>query len=466
MNWIDIAYTVLVAYFVILFGMYTLLNVISLFAVDKHMQESGNRVLPQNHLTMLPPVSVIVPAYNEESTIVDALHSLLQLDYSEFEIIVVNDGSKDGTVSKIMQAFQMQPWPEAYKEKIPTKAVKSIHRSQRYPQLWFVDKENGGKADALNVGVNVSRYALFCGIDADSVLQRDSLQRVMMPFLESRDTVAAGGTVRILNGCEIRGGFLRKISLPKRWLPRLQIVEYLRAFLFGRMGWSPMNALLIVSGAFGVFRKKTVIDAGGYRPSTIGEDMELITRMHLMLRKKRQRYHIRFVPDPVCWTEAPEDFKTLKNQRVRWQQGLLESLWYNKKLCFHPRGGAAGWLAYPFMLFFEAFGPILELFGYGLTLFLLLSGQLNEPALIAFLIAAFVLGILVSVMALLLEEMTFRVYQKRSSIFTLFIAAFIENLGYRQLNSWWRLIGIVRWARGKKGHWGDMQRRTSEGSEP
>lgn len=459
MSWLEIIYLVLIGYFIVLFGMYALLNIISLFAVDKHMQEIGNQVIPKTHLPMLPPVSIIVPAYNEETTIIDALQSLLQLEYSEFEIIVVNDGSKDKTLDVMLSHFQMQAWPGVYRPKIETQNVRGIYRSSRYPQLWFIDKANGGKADALNAGINVSKYALFCGIDADSVLQRDSLQRVMVPFLENRDTVAAGGTVRILNGSVIRNGFLRETNIPKRWLPRLQIIEYLRAFLFGRMGWSPMNALLIVSGAFGVFRKKTVVEAGGYRASTIGEDMELITRMHLMLRRQKKRYRITFVPDPVCWTEAPENIKTLRTQRIRWQQGLLESLWYNKQLCFHRRGGLAGWLAYPFMLIFEAFGPILEILGYVLTIYLFLTGQLDNTVLVAFLMAAIVLGILVSVMALLLEEMTFRAYKKPSSIFILVIAAIIENLGYRQINSWWRLRGIFRWISGKKGKWGDMQRR-------
>ncbi|MGX5914769.1 glycosyltransferase family 2 protein [Aliidiomarina sp. Khilg15.8] len=462
LTWLEIIYLVLIGYFVLLFGTYAVLNLISLFAVHRHMQEAGNRVIPQNYLPMMPAVSVLVPAYNEESTIVDALQSLLQLDYSEFEIIVINDGSNDNTLQQLLTSFQMQPWPHVYRDKIATEQVRGLYRSSRYPQLWVIDKANGGKADALNAGINLSRYALFCGIDADSVLQRDSLQRVMMPFLEDRDTVAAGGTVRILNGSEIRNGFLRETRLPKTWLPRLQIVEYLRAFLFGRMGWSPLNALLIVSGAFGVFRKTTVIDAGGYQRDTIGEDMELITRIHMMLRRQRKRYRITFVPDPVCWTEAPEDIATLRNQRIRWQQGLLESLWANRKLCCNRRGGLVGWFAYPFMLLFEALGPILELFGYALTLYVIISGELNEAMLIAFLLAAVVLGMLVSIMALLLEEMTFRVYKKPSSILTLLCAAVMENLGYRQINSWWRLRGIWRWLRRKKGAWGDMKRRGSK----
>lgn len=459
MTWVEYLYFGLVCYFILLFGTYALLNMISLFAVHRHMQEAANRVVPKNYLPMLPAVSVLVPAYNEENTIVDALQSLLQLDYNEFEIIVINDGSKDGTMGALRQGFDLHPHPENYRTAIPTKTVKGIYRSARYPNLWVLDKANGGKADALNAGINMSRFALFCGIDADSVLQRDSLQRVMIPFLEDRDTIAAGGTVRILNGSEIRDGFLRDTQLPKAWLPRLQIVEYLRAFLFGRMGWSPMNALLIVSGAFGVFRKRTVIEAGGYQANTIGEDMELITRMHLLMRRKKQRYRITFVPDPVCWTEAPEDFKTLGNQRIRWQQGLLESLWHNRRLCFNRRGGLVGWVAYPFMLLFEAIGPIIEIAGYALTLYLLLTGQLAQPALLAFLGAAIVLGMLVSIMAILLEEMTFRVYKKPSSIIILLVSALAENLGYRQLNSWWRLRGIWRWLRRKKGKWGEMQRR-------
>jgi len=304
----------------------------------------------------------------------------------------------------------------------------------------------------------VARCPLFCAVDADSILQRDSLERVVQPFLEDSRVVASGGSIRIANGCQVSNGFLQKVDLPNKILPLLQIVEYLRAFLFGRMGWSPLNAMLIISGAFGLFKKEVVIEVGGYRTNTIGEDMELVVRIHRLYRLAKKPYRIVFVPDPICWTEAPEDLATLKNQRIRWQRGLLESLYLNSSLLCHYRGGAVGWLAFPFMLLFEALGPLIELTGYVFIFALFFSGAISDLALWTFLFVAIGFGILLSVSGLLLEEMTFHLYPRRKHLLMLLMAVFIENFGYRQINSWWRLIGIVRWMRGGKAQWGEMKR--------
>lgn len=448
-------------YFIALNGGYLLLNVVSIFSIVGYMREHSLSSLPPVYSSYEPPISILVPAYNEAGTIASSIRSLLQLSYSEFEIIVMNDGSSDETLEVLIREFDLIPFPEAYRPRLKTKPIKAIFNSNRHPNLRVVDKENGGKADALNVGINCSRYPLFCGVDADSVLQRDSLRRVVAPFLEDPTTVAAGGTIRIANGCRVRGGFLEKIDLPDHPLALFQIVEYLRAFLFGRLGWSPMNALLIISGAFGLFYKERVIKAGGYRTDTIGEDMELVVRLHRELRREGRPYRITFVPDPICWTEAPEDLKTLKNQRIRWQRGLAESLAGNLGLMFSRNGGAVGWVAFPFMALFEWLGPLIEVAGYVFMTALFLLGLISWPAFAAFLMAAMGMGMLLSTSAILLEEMSFHLYPKPTHAAKLFLVAILENFGYRQLNSVWRLIGLVRWMTGHKGGWGKMKRKAS-----
>jgi len=371
--------------------------------------------------------------------------------------VVINDGSKDDTLKVLEHEFSLIPFPEAFRQQLKTKPIRGIYRSTLHNNLRVIDKENGGKADSLNAGINAARYPLFCAVDADSILQRDSLQRVAQPFLEDTHVVATGGSIRIANGCQVSNGFLQKVDLPKKLLPLLQIVEYLRAFLFGRMGWSPLNAMLIISGAFGLFKKEVVIEVGGYRANTIGEDMELVVRIHRLYRLAKKPYRIVFVPDPICWTEAPEDLTTLKNQRVRWQRGLLESLGLNLGLLCHYRGGAVGWLAFTFMLLFEALGPVIEVTGYLFMFALFASGMISSQALWVFLFVAIGFGVLLSVSGLLLEEMTFHIYPRPRHLLLLF-AVLIENFGYRQINSWWRLIGIARWLRGGKAKWGEMKR--------
>jgi cellulose synthase/poly-beta-1,6-N-acetylglucosamine synthase-like glycosyltransferase len=448
-------------YFIALNGGYLALNAIALRALRVKGQELFIADLPRAYSGLEPPVSILVPAYNEEATIAASVRSMLQLTYAEFEIIVVNDGSRDGTLDVLKREFALLPFPEAYRRQIPTAEVRGIYRSTRYPNVRVIDKVNGGKADSLNAAINVSRYPLVCGVDADSILQRDSLAKVTEPFLRDPTVVAAGGTVRVANGCTVSGGFLTSVGLPKNIWALFQVVEYLRAFLFGRLGWSSMNGMLIISGAFGVFRKDAVVLAGGYRRDTIGEDMELVVRMHRLLREKRQPYRIEFVPDPVCWTEAPEDYRTLKNQRIRWQRGLAESLNANWGLPFSRNGGVPGWVAFPFMLLFEWLGPLVEIGGYVFMIWAYFSGMISWDAFGAFLFVAIGLGILLSASGLLLEEMSFHIYPRGRQLLMLGLVVILENFGYRQLNSVWRLTGLWRWAMQKESSWGTMKRKGS-----
>lgn len=446
-------------YFIALNGVYLLLNALSTVALLRNSRQRDLNELPQVFSTLAPPISVLVPAYNEETTITATVHSALQLTYSQFEIIVINDGSRDGTLEVLKREFALLPFPEAYRVQLPTEHVRGIYRSTTHPHLRVIDKDNGGKADSLNAGINAARYPLFCGVDADSVLQRNSLQQVVQPFLRSPAMVATGGTVRAANGCEVRDGYMTRVDLPNHPLAMFQVVEYLRAFLFGRLGWSTLNAMLIISGAFGLFKKDAVIEVGGYRTNTIGEDMELVVRLHHTLRAKGKPYRIEFVPDPVCWTEVPEDWRTLRNQRIRWQRGLSESLNSHWGLMFSRRGGWPGWLAFPFMVMFEWLGPILELAGYGWILYAWVFDLISWQAFSVFLFGTIGIGILLSVSGLLLEELSFHMYSKPRHLAKLVLYVILENFGYRQINTWWRLIGLLRWIRQKEAQWGAMRRK-------
>ena len=455
---IEAAQWFFLSYFIAINLAYLSLNLLSLLALPEHLEARVLDRLPRAHSGYEPPVTMLVPAYNEEATIAASVQSMLQLDYPELEIVVVNDGSKDGTLEALKREFDLIPYPEAYWRRLEVKPIRGIYRSRRFPNLRVIDKENGGKADALNAAMNAARYPLVCGVDADSVLERSSLRRVVTPFLYEPHVIASGGTVRIANGCEVRGGFLESVGLPDRMLPLLQIVEYLRAFLFGRLGWAPLNAVLIISGAFGVFRKEAVIEAGGYRHDTVGEDMELIVRLHRQQRLAGRPYRIAFLPDPVCWTEAPESLRVLKSQRTRWQRGLAESLTMNKELCFHRRGGAAGWIAFPFMILFEWLGPLIEVAGYVFMIAGFTLGAVSGPAFYAFMMLAIGLGTMLSTNALLMEEITFHIYKRPRELAMLAVAAIFENFGYRQLISLWRLQGLIQWMRRTRGRWGDMTR--------
>lgn len=447
-------------YFFFLNSGYILLNFLASFRLGDYLKSKDIGSLPQVYSELELPISILVPAFNEALSIENAVRSLLQLRYSEFEVIVVNDGSSDDTLEILKQAFRLKEIPEAYRMRLSTQPVRAIYRSLQHPNLRVLDKENGGKADALNAGINDARSPLFCGVDADSMLHPESLRLLVRAFLEEPRTVACGGTVRLANGCEIKGGVLQRTGLPTNLLALFQIVEYLRAFLFGRLGWVPLNALLIISGAFGLFHKETVVRAGGYRPNTVGEDMELVVRLHRTLRQEGRPYRISFVPDPVCWTEAPEDLVTLKNQRVRWQRGLGESLSLNWSLMFSRKGGFPGWLAFPFMTFFEWWGPLFELAGYSFMTWAYLMGRLNQEAMVAFLLVAIGMGVLLSTSSLLLEERSFHIYPKSRQTLLLLGVAILENFGYRQLMVVFRLYALVQSLFGAKSRWGLMRRRT------
>ncbi len=448
-------------FFLALNAYYTMLNVLAFPTLMRYMRRRSLNVAPQITPGFLPPITLVVPAYNEEATIGESVKSLLRLDYPHYEVVVVNDGSKDGTIDTLIRELHLIPYPAAFEEKVPCKPIRQFYVSTVHPNLRVVDKENGGKSDALNAGINLCRTPLFCCMDADSILLRDSLTIAVQPFLEDPTTVCVGATIRVVNGCTVENGTLTERRLPRNWLALVQIVEYLRAFLFGRVGWTPMNAVLIISGAFGIFDRDAVVEAGGYRHDTIGEDMELVVRLHRTLRDKGKPYRVAFVPDPICWTEVPENLKVLRNQRVRWQRGLGESLQKNRKLLFHRRGGAAGWFAYPVMAVLDLFGPLIELSGYVFMLLCFLMGAALNSTMIAFLVLSFGFGIILSACALVLEELSFRVYPSWRDILVLFFVAIGAEVGYRQLSCYWRIVGFFKWVRGGKATWGTMTRQAA-----
>lgn len=406
----------------------------------------------------LPPITLIAPAFNEEATCVESAKSLLTLNYPDYEVLVINDGSTDHTLEQLTEAFDLIPLSRLPMAEIKTAEIRGVYRSKRFHRLWVIDKVNGGKSDAINVGINYCRDPLFCVLDADSLLERNALIRIVRPFLEDQKTVATGGIIRIINGCTVRSGSVEKVELPDKLLPRFQVLEYLRAFLFGRMGWDAVNATLIISGAFGIFKRSIVVQVGGYSTDTVGEDMELIVRIHRHCRENKIPYRINFIPDPVAWTECPETLRVLGRQRDRWQRGLWDSLTRHKTMLLNPKYGAIGLLAYPYFFVFEMLGPIIEFFGYISFFVTLALGKASIVYVSAFFTVAFLLGIALSVSAVGLDELSFRRYKKLSDLMRLFVLAIVENFGYRQFLTFYRFKGIISAIRHKKG-WGKMERK-------
>lgn len=451
-------------YFLAVNIVYTIFIVLSyreILRQVRHGSFSDHRLLVQSELT--PPISLLVPAYNESATIVQSVKSLLKLSYGKYEVVVINDGSRDDTLQCLINAFGLFRSKRLYRPLLHAKEVHGIYRSSlpEYRHLVVVDKENGGKADALNVGINVAQYPYVCSIDADSLLEDDALQKVMKPFLEDESVIAAGGIVRIANGCEVVNGRVIRVGLSKKLLPIFQVVEYFRAFLSGRMAWQSVNGLLIISGAFGLFRRSELIDAGGYRHDTVGEDMELVVRLHRLMRDRKKPYRVAFVPDPVCWTEAPETVRVLARQRNRWQRGLLDTMRIHARMLFNPRYGIVGTAAMPYFFFVELLGPVFELFGYLVTLGMLVLGLLNMQMALLFFVVALFYGIMFSVGAVLLEEISFQRYPNPKDLALLLAFGVLENFGYRQLTVWWRMKGFWDYYRGKTG-WGSMPRKGFE----
>ena len=447
-------------YLFILSSLYFFLVMVGLVEMLRH-RATGGRVEDSGALNsslLVPPVSVLAPAYNEAVTIRESVKALLALSYPEHEVIVINDGSTDQTLQLLIEEFHLYRSARYSGEGLKTKPVRAIYESMDPIRLIVVDKENGGKADALNAGINAAKYPLICSVDADSLLEQDALIRIARRFLLDPERVlAVGGIVRIANGCATASGRVIDVNLPRSWLARFQVVEYLRAFLGGRVAFSTSNCLLVVSGAFGLFKKWAVLAAGGYDPRTVGEDMELIVRLHRWARERKMDYRIVFQPDPVCWTEAPESLRVLKKQRNRWQRGTIETLWKHRAMVARPGYGLLGFLALPCFVLFEGLGPLVESAGYVITALGLSLGIFAPRIAILFFIAAVVNGIVLSGACVVLGELSTRRYPRVSNVLSLLVAAVGENFGFRQLLTLWRAQAFWDLWKGKKS-WGTMER--------
>lgn len=405
-----------------------------------------------------PRISILAPAFNEEATIAQSVRSLLTLEYPSLELVVANDGSRDGTLEVLIETFELEPVLPIYRKRLETRPVRGVYRSRVFTNLVVVDKENGGKADALNVALNFATGEFVCAIDADTLIEPDALQRMVRPFLMRSDVVAAGGTIRVANGCRVEHGRVVEVRAPRSALAALQSIEYLRAFLFGRLGWNDLGGNLIISGAFGLFRAEVVHLAGGYEHETVGEDMELVVRIRRTGIERGLPSRIDFVPDPVAWTEVPETLRVLSRQRDRWHRGLAEVLWRHRDLMLNRRYGTMGLVVYPSFVLFELLSPLVELIGVVGLLVGLAIGAVNVPFALLFFLAAYGFGMILSVASLLLEELGYHRYRTLGDRVRLVGWALVENLGYRQLTVFWRLRGLWRFLRGRK-EWGAMERR-------
>lgn len=407
-----------------------------------------------------PSVSILAPAYNEEATIVENVRSLLSLHYSNFEVIIINDGSKDKSLQTLIEYYELELVNFALNEQIKTKPLRGVYKSKNkaYSKLTVVDKENGGKADALNIGINVSSKDLILCIDVDCIVEQDAILRMVKPFMdEGKRVIATGGVVRIANSCEVRDGRLIKVHMPENLVARFQVLEYIRAFLMGRMAWSRLNGLLLISGAMGIFDKDIVIKAGGYNHNTVGEDMELIVRMRRYMHENDMRYKVVYVPDPLCWTESPSDLNILSRQRNRWTRGTMETLWMHRELFFNPRYGILGLLSYPYWFFFEWLAPILEFLGLFIFITLAVMGNINWEFSMILIGMVYFFGITLSTMGILLEEISYQQYTSGRDLSRLLLIALIEPVVYHPLTVYWAIRGNIDMITGKKS-WGTMTR--------
>lgn len=456
---LNVAEVAVLAYFVCLNTFYAVQLVAAALETRRHIHTTrgaGTAHLLGSQLS--PRISILAPAYDEEATITESVTALLTLRYPNLEVVLVNDGSGDATLAVLEDAFQLTPIHPVYWRQIPTARMRGLYRSSAHPDLVVVDKENGGKADALNVALNVATGELVCAIDADTLIESDGLLRMVRPFLADDRTLAAGGTIRVANGSDVRGGRVVKARAPRSFLAGVQAVEYLRAFLFGRLGWNRLGGNLIISGAFGLFRRQAVIDAGGYLHATVGEDMELVARIRRQARQRNEPDRVEFVPDPVAWTEVPETLAVLARQRARWHRGLADVIWRYRRLLLNPRYGALGLVVMPYFLVAELLAPVIEALAVLSIIPPLATGAFDVGFAALFFLVAYGYGLILTTFTLLLDEFAYRRYDTFRDLLLMVGWALLENLGYRQLTVLWRIRGLWQFLR-KRTDWGTMTRR-------
>jgi peptidoglycan-N-acetylglucosamine deacetylase len=456
----------LIFYFIALNSIYLILLVISLKgAKERHdLWHIKKQTLLFEH-DLLPSISIIAPAYNEEKSIIESITSLLNLKYPKYEVIVVNDGSKDETIQTLITHFNLERKHPFFTQPIATRGLRGVYVNKHIPNLIVIDKVNGGKADALNMGINVAKGDYVCGIDADSLLEEDALLKLISITLDHAvPHIALGGNIVPVNGCVVDQGKIEQHGLGEKALVRFQSLEYLRAFTSGRIGWSKIKSLLIVSGAFGLFERKALVDTGGYltisgklKKDTVGEDMELVVRLTYQALSKKDKYRVEYVHHANCYTELPSDFSSLLKQRNRWQRGLIDILSYHRKILFNPKYKQPGLIAFPYFFIFEMVGPFIEVVGY-LALFTgAILGLLNFSIFVFLFSAGIGYGIIISLFSLLVAEKK-TVFYSNKETFILVLYAILENFGYRQIMSIHRAVSTAKSLK-ESGSWGSQKRQ-------
>ncbi|SFL72700.1 Glycosyltransferase, catalytic subunit of cellulose synthase and poly-beta-1,6-N-acetylglucosamine synthase [Paenibacillus sp. 1_12] len=409
----------------------------------------------------VPPVSILVPSYNEELTIIDNVRSLMALEFPQYEVVVINDGSQDSTLQVLVEEFQLtSSRPSAFRNLVKSKSIEEVYDNPQYPKLVVINKKNGGKADALNAGINVAQYPLVATIDADSMLEKDALIRLVQLYMENPEQhIAIGGNVRIANGSTIQGGRVTKHRLSRKALPAMQYVEYMRAFLGGRIGWSALNGLLIVSGAFGLFRKDYLVEVGGYEADCPGEDMNIVMKLHRYMLQQKLPYRILFCPDAVCWTQAPDTLSILRSQRKRWIRGNLWNVIHFRAMLFVPKYKIIGWLALPYTILYETLSPFIKLSGLIALVAYVVLNMTQWPILLAFISINLLISLLFTAGTLIIEEIAFKRSTQTTDIWKIIGYSMLMTVGYDQLNALWKLQGHADYVR-RNNSWGTMVRRS------
>lgn len=457
------AETVILFYAIAVFLVYLFLSILS----GKELLKFFHSEKTTNYDAILsspfaPTISIIAPAYNESVTIVENIRALLSLYYPNFEIIIVNDGSKDNTLARAVEAYDMEKVPYLVDYKIESKEILDIYKSKKkaFNNLTIINKVNGGKADALNAGINIAKSQFFIAIDVDSIIDPYALQKMVLPFLTQTDTrvIATGGVIRIANSCKIKDGQLVEINVPDDFLPRCQVIEYNRAFLLGRLAWSRLDGLLLISGALGLFDKEIAIACGGYYPKTVGEDMEIVVRMRKYMANKNEKYKVVYIPEPLCWTEAPSSLKILGSQRNRWTRGTIDTIFLHGDLFLNPRYGVMGMFSFPYWVFFEWLAPIIEAFGILYFILIAIFGYPNWPFFSVMLFFVYFFSVSFSTYAILFDHLIFHRYTKKSMLFKLLVTSWLEPFFYHPLVTWWSLRGNWDYFIRKKKAWGKMTR--------
>lgn len=454
------------AYGVGLFFSYALLAILAKIAIKNHNKKS-TLVNPQavKAAKDLPSVTLVAPAYNEGKTIITNVYSLLSIQYPNFQLIIANDGSKDDSLEQLIKEFNLITIPFiSGSPEISCAKIKNLYKSTnpKYANLTIVDKENGGRADALNGGIAYATTKLILCTDADCIIEQDALLKMVRPYLEELDqeVIACGGAIGVANDSIIENGTLQELRTPKKLITKIQVIEYMRAFLIGRMGWSQVNGLMLVSGAFGMYPRKRVLEVGGFNKNTVGEDLELCIHLRKNMEERKLPYKVVYIPDTLCWTEAPPNFKVYISQRDRWARGLWETLSIHKDLFFNSNYGAMGKFIFPYWVIFELGAPFVEFFGICYMLYYSVIGSINWPFSLALMACVYLVGCVYSTLSVLLHIKNFKHYSSIPSITKLLLAAYLESFISHPIMLFAQMKGFSKKILGIKSAWGAMTTRT------